>query len=77
MANQEDIGAKRGLKHDGHVGGVEEAHWVAAAHASLAGGFDGDFDAETLKVDDLLRFSLKDSDKDVLWEDVPQRRQQG
>ena len=70
LADQKDIGAKRGLEHDGHIGGIEEAHWVATAHASLAGGLDGDFDAETLKVDDLLRISLKDSDKDTLWENI-------
>ena len=55
LADEEYVGAERGLEHDGHVGGVEKADWVAAAHASLAGGFDGDFYTEALEVYDLLQ----------------------
>lgn len=28
LADQEDVGGKRGLQHNRHVGGVEEADWV-------------------------------------------------
>ena len=66
LANQEDIGAKRGLQHDGHVGGIEEAYRVAAAHASLARGFDRDLNAETLEVDDLWQISLRNCDENTL-----------
>ena len=54
LADEEDVRAEGRLEHDGHVGGIKEADGIAAAHTSLAGGFDGDFDAETLEVDDLL-----------------------
>lgn len=52
LANEEDVGAQSGLKHDRHVGGVEEADGVRSTHAALAGGLDGDLHAETLEVDD-------------------------
>jgi hypothetical protein len=52
LGNHEDVGCQRGLQHDGHVGGVEESDRVGAAHATLSGGFYGDFDAEALQVDD-------------------------
>ena len=52
MADQEDIGGKRGLQHDRHVGGVEEADWVGTAGTTLARGLDWDLDPETLEVDD-------------------------
>lgn len=52
LRDEEDVGGQRGLQHDGHVRGVEEADGVGAAHAALAGGLDGDFDAEALQVDD-------------------------
>lgn len=51
LTDQEDVGAESGLEHDGHVGGVEEADGVRAAHATLAGRLDGDFNAEALQVD--------------------------
>ena len=52
LADHEDVGGEGGLQHDGHIGGVEQADGVGAAHAPLAGGLDGDFDAEALQVDD-------------------------
>lgn len=52
LGDEEDIGGEGGLQHDWHVGGVEEADWVGAAGAALAGGLDWDLDAETLEVDD-------------------------
>lgn len=52
LRDDEDLGRKRGLQHDGHVGGVEELDGVDAALAAVAVGFDGDFDAEALEVDD-------------------------
>jgi len=51
LADQEDVGRKGSLQHDGHVGGVEEADWVRAACATLSGGLDWDFNTETLEVD--------------------------
>lgn len=39
------------MQHDRHVGGVEQADWVGAAHATLARGFDWDLDPEALEVD--------------------------
>ena len=51
LRDHEDVGGESRLQHDGHIGGVEETDWVAAAHAALAGGFDGDFDTEALEVD--------------------------
>jgi len=52
LGDKEDVGGQSGLQHDGHVGGVEEPDRVGTAHAALAGGFDGNFDAEPLEVDD-------------------------
>jgi hypothetical protein len=52
LADYEDVGGQCRLQHDGHVGGVEEADGVGAAHAALTGGFYGDFHAEALQVDD-------------------------
>ena len=52
LTDQEDVGAQSGLQHDGHVGGVEEAHGVRTAHATLAGRLDGDLNTEALQVDD-------------------------
>ena len=52
LTDQEDVGAESGLKHDGHVGGVEQADGVRTAHATLAGRLDGDLNAEALQVDD-------------------------
>lgn len=51
LADQEDVGAQSGLEHDGHVGGVEETDGVRTAHATLAGGLDGDLNTEALEVD--------------------------
>lgn len=51
LADEEDVARERGLQHDGHIGCVEEADRVATTHTSLAGGFHGDFDAESLQVD--------------------------
>lgn len=52
LADQEDVGGQSRLQHDGHVGGVEQADGVRAADTTLAGGLDGDLDAEALEVDD-------------------------
>jgi hypothetical protein len=52
LTDQENVGAESGLQHDGHVGGVEQADGVRAAHATLAGRLDGDLNAEALQVDD-------------------------
>lgn len=52
LRDKEDVGGQGGLQHDGHVGGVEQAHGVGAASTTLAGGLDGDFDTEALEVDD-------------------------
>lgn len=52
LADHEDVGCESRLQHDGHVGGVEETDRVRAAHATLAGGLDGDLDTEALEVDD-------------------------
>lgn len=52
LADEEDVGGQSGLQHDGHVGGVEEADGVRTAGTTLAGGLDGDLDAEALEVDD-------------------------
>jgi hypothetical protein len=52
LTDEEDVGGKSRLKHDGHVGGVEETDGVGTAHTTLARGLDGDLDAETLEVDD-------------------------
>jgi hypothetical protein len=46
LAEKENVGGQGGLKHDGHVRGVEEADRVGSAHATLAGRLDGDLDAE-------------------------------
>ena len=51
MADQEDVRGQRGLQHDRHVGGVEEADGVGTAGTTLAGRLDGDLDPETLEVD--------------------------
>jgi hypothetical protein len=50
LAEEEDVGRKGRLEHDRHVGGVEEADGVGAAHATLAGRFDGDLNAEAWKL---------------------------
>lgn len=52
LTDKEDVGAKSRLEHDGHVGGVEEADGVGAAHTTLAGRLDGDLNTEALQVDD-------------------------
>jgi hypothetical protein len=52
LTDEEDVGGKSRLEHDGHVGGVEETNGVRTAHTTLARGLDGDLDAETLEVDD-------------------------
>jgi hypothetical protein len=52
LGDQEDVGGQSRLEHDGHVGGVEQADGVRTAHATLAGGLDGDLNAEALQVDD-------------------------
>lgn len=51
LADQEDVGAEGGLEHDWHVGGVEETNGVGSANTTLAGGLDGNFNTETLEVD--------------------------
>lgn len=51
LGDEEDVGAQSGLQHDGHVGGVEETDGVRTAHTTLAGGLDGDLNAEALQVD--------------------------
>ena len=51
LADEEDVGAQSGLEHDGHVGGVEKADGVRAAHATLTGRLDGDLNTEALQVD--------------------------
>ncbi len=52
LADEEDVGGQSGLKHDGHVRGIEQADGVGATRTTLAGGLDGDLDAEALKVND-------------------------
>lgn len=52
LTDQEDVGAQSGLKHNGHVGGVEQTDGVRATHATLAGGLHGDLNTEALEVDD-------------------------
>ena len=37
--------------HDGHIGGVEEADWVAASHATLAVALNWKLDTERLEID--------------------------
>jgi hypothetical protein len=39
------------LKHNWHIGGVEESHWIASAHATLTGTLHWYLHAETLEVD--------------------------
>ena len=52
LADQEDVGGQSRLQHDRHVGGVEEADRVRAAHTTLAGRLDRNLNTETLEVDD-------------------------
>ena len=52
LADQENLGGKSRLKHDGHVRGVEKTDRVRATHPPLTGRFDWYFNAESLKVDD-------------------------
>lgn len=52
LGDEEDVGGQGRLQHDGHVGGVEQAHGVGTTRTALAGGFDGNLDAEALEVDD-------------------------
>lgn len=52
LRDEEDVGGQSRLQHDGHVGGVEQAHRVGPTSTALTGGLDGDLDAETLEVDD-------------------------
>jgi hypothetical protein len=52
LADEENLGGERGLQHNRHVGGVEKTNRVGASSATLAGRFDWDFNAESLKVDD-------------------------
>lgn len=52
LADQEDVGGEGGLEHDRHVGGVEKADWVRAAHATLTRGLDWNLNTEALEVDD-------------------------
>ena len=52
LADEEDVAGERRLQHDGHVGGVEEAHGVGAAHAALARALERDLNTEALQVDD-------------------------
>lgn len=52
MRDQEHVGGQGGLQHDGHVGGVEQAHGVGSTGTTLAGRLDGDLDTEALQVDD-------------------------
>jgi len=52
LTDEEDVGGKGRLEHDGHVGGVEETDGVRTTHTTLARRLDGDLDAETLEVDD-------------------------
>ena len=52
LGDEEDVGGQSRLQHDGHVGGVEQAHGVGSTGTALTGGLDGDLDAETLEVDD-------------------------
>lgn len=51
LTDEEDVGAQSRLKHDGHVGGVEQANRVGTTHATLAGGLDRDLNTEALEVD--------------------------
>lgn len=51
LADQEDVGAEGRLEHNWHVGGVEETNGVGSTNTALAGGLDGNFNTETLEVD--------------------------
>lgn len=51
MRDEEDVRGERRLKHDWHVGCVEEANRVRTTHTALSLRFHGDLDAEALEVD--------------------------
>ena len=52
MRNDEDVGGQRGLEHDGHVRGVEELDGVRATLATELVALYGNFNAESLEVND-------------------------
>ena len=52
LADDKDVGGKRRLEHDGHVGGVEKLDGVGATLTTEAVALDGDLDAEALEIDD-------------------------
>lgn len=52
MRDDENVGRKRRLEHDGHVGGVEKFYGVGAALSTEAVALDRDLDAEPLQVND-------------------------
>ena len=52
LGNDEDIGGKGGLEHDGHVRGVEKLDGESATLTTEARALDRDFNAEALEVDD-------------------------
>ena len=52
MTDEVDVAGQSRLEHDGHVGGVEQLNGVRSSLTSHLARLDGDFDAESLEVDD-------------------------
>lgn len=52
MRDQKDVGSKGTFEHDGHVGGVEQLDGVRTSLSSHLGRLDGDFNSESLEVND-------------------------
>jgi hypothetical protein len=52
LRNDEDVGGEGALEHDRHIGGVKEFDWVTSPLSSEPVALDGNFDPESLEVDD-------------------------
>jgi hypothetical protein len=52
LTDEVDVTGQGGLEHDGHVGGVEQLDGVGSSLTSHLARLDGDFDSESLEVDD-------------------------
>jgi len=52
LTEDKDVAGQGTLQHDGHVASIEELDGVAATLTSEPVALDGNFDAETLEVND-------------------------
>jgi len=71
LRDQEDVGGQGALEHDGHVGGVEQLDGVRASLTAHLGRLDGNFNPETLQVDDRGEHGNGSEQVHDVWKSLP------